>query len=161
MGAYIYKEMPNGFKGINCHVADNLDETLFHYYQDPLKVDELIKLGNVSFLGECLEPSELVQNYGFFGQLNSEFTKLSLDEKDRLLSGAKTHTLSYYRDRGEELKYAQECSNFEQLVALMRHYDELLFVMVLKDKQKGYSDDPSDWQWLMVMGLVVCPISPL
>lgn len=56
--AFICKKTPNGYLGIQLHYDgyfSHAGKILLHFYNTPEKVDELIKLGNLSTLGETRE----------------------------------------------------------------------------------------------------------
>ena len=81
-------DKPLLFKGIYCHYDGYPSYTgamLEQYYQDPEKIKKLIKLGNISFLDEKLEPEAGV--------------------KHSFYNPAKGVTIVFHRDRGEAHKF--------------------------------------------------------
>ena len=75
----------HAIRGIYCHfdgyVKSGVGQTLFEYYQNDDKVNELINLGSISFLGKEVSPTD----------------KHTFDNPQ---SGV---TVAYHRDRGEAL----------------------------------------------------------
>lgn len=73
------------YRGIYCHFdgyEEGVGKTLVEHYQDPVKISELIDLGDISYLGERVHP--LTNNHTF-------------------LSPEIGTTKAYHRDRGEDL----------------------------------------------------------
>lgn len=90
---------------IYCHndgYIENNGRLLNEYYQDPERVQELIALGDLSSLGQQVEPDKYVQKYGFFYD-SPEFVKLSMEEQMRIQEG-RTSCVAYHRDRGEDFR---------------------------------------------------------
>ena len=81
-------DKPHLFKGIYCHFdgyPSYMGVMLEQHYQDPEKIKKLIKLGNISFLKEKLEPEA--------------------GEKHSFSKPAEGVTVAYHRDRGEAYKF--------------------------------------------------------
>ena len=85
---------PNGdIQSIYCHYdgyPQYVGKILHEHYNNQERVEQLIALGNISSLGEKLEPSELENKYKH--RYSNEFALLSEDEKERLSNDAKFHT---------------------------------------------------------------------
>ena len=85
---------PNGnIQSIYCHFdgyPQHVGQILHDHYNNQERVQQLIALGNISSLGEKLEPSELEIKYKH--RYSNEFALLSEDEKERLSNDAKFHT---------------------------------------------------------------------
>jgi hypothetical protein len=81
-------DKPHLFKGVYCHFdgyPSNIGAMLEQYYQDPEKIKNLIKLGNLVFLDEELEPEAGVK-HSFYHR-------------------AKGVTVAFHRDRGDAYKF--------------------------------------------------------
>lgn len=104
--SYIAIENPDKtVDAIYCHndgYLENNGRLLNEYYQDPKRVKQLIALGDLSSLGQQIEPDKYVQKYGFFYD-SPEFTKLSVDEQIRIQENRKS-CVAYHRDRGENFR---------------------------------------------------------
>lgn len=84
---------------------EGLGKTLTHYYKHIKKIRNLIKLGDASFIGTSLEPSPLVQRYGFDFMANEVYKNLPESQRNTLLddhSGNPRYSVFYTRDRGEK-----------------------------------------------------------
>lgn len=82
--------LPKSYVGIYCHwdgYPQGVGKTLFEHYTDKDKVEQLLRLGDISSLEERVEP------------LPNEFHTYENPVKDV--------TVAYHRDRGEELNKAR------------------------------------------------------
>lgn len=85
---------PNGnIQSIYCHFdgyPQHVGQILHDHYNNQERVQQLIALGNISSLGEKLEPSELEIKYKH--RYSNEFALLDEAEKERLSNDAQFHT---------------------------------------------------------------------
>lgn len=59
------KQKDNTYKSIGCHSDGNLDgngKLLYRYYRDPVKINILMNLGNLSALGKNIFPNPLLEH---------------------------------------------------------------------------------------------------
>lgn len=86
-----------GFRGIYCHcdgyVKGGVGETLFRHYTDSEKIAQLLDLGDISSLGERVNP-------------------IGAHSYERPERGT---TVAYHRDRGEELYAAEQASSVKEV----------------------------------------------
>lgn len=101
---------------IYVHWSRGIEDKLVHHYKDPKKVKQMIKLGEASYIGETLEPSEVVRRFGFSGRFSDEFKKLPREEQKRLEKDddSEAYSLFYGRDRGEKGVGAIRFSSIER-----------------------------------------------
>lgn len=119
--AMIYgRQADNTVKGIYLHSDGYLAHAgniLFHHYNTTEKVNQLLNLGDLSSLGENIEPSELVARFGFSGaylpvhpsktdKISKEWLTLTDEERERLQKENRdgSNTVAYARDRDEDLE---------------------------------------------------------
>lgn len=109
--AYIIMQTKEGkYRGVYNHFdgyLSGIGMTLKNYYSNYEKVEQLIELGDLSIVGEKIEPAPVVRQYGFDWRYNEEFEKLPDVEQTKLANEEPCHTVAYARDRGEELYYAK------------------------------------------------------
>lgn len=122
--AIIIKEN-NKYRGIYCHSDGYTSYTgkiLLEHYTDENKVRELINLGDISILGERVNPITQYQN-----ESPSIITARLLGEKIDPIETVTTHsfdfdkreagtTVAYHRDRGEELNKPATSKNLKTLI---------------------------------------------
>ena len=118
--SYIAKEMPNGkYKTIYCHCNGGVDINgmiLNDLYNKEKKVDELLSLGNLSYLGLVTKPNK---------------------KKEHDFENRQDYVcVAYGRDRGEK---GCEAKEFELNELFKDSWIEYVYVFT-KDKQWIYSD---------------------
>ena len=94
----IVKDYGNKFKAIYCHwdgYPEYTGDMLETYYNNDSIIDELLELGDISYLGKRISPYA--------------------NEEHSFDSPIKDVTLAYCRDRGEE-KYIREFKNLNQVI---------------------------------------------
>lgn len=97
----------NTVKYIYCHFdgyPEYVGSILKTSYNTEEKIEEMLKLGDLSSLGYTLEPSELTKRFGFNGPLSDKFQKLPEEEQEKLKNDhySSNYTTAYGRDRGED-----------------------------------------------------------
>jgi hypothetical protein len=95
--AAIIQKTENGYRGIYCNYdgyPSHVGKILKEHYTDPNKVSELLDLGELSSLGERVNP------------IGPHSWKDSEDGT----------TVAYHRDRQERLKKAHESDNLQELI---------------------------------------------
>jgi hypothetical protein len=93
--AIIAKKTKEGYKAIYVHwdgYPEHTGKILKQYYKNPQKVDELIKLGNLSFLGKEIGSKQ-------------DFNNPNYD-----------YVLAYGRDRGEKNTKAKHLKDLKELL---------------------------------------------
>ena len=95
---------------------DNNGEILRTHYMDPFKLRDLIDLGDISSLGECVGEKH------DFSRLDSPLPE---EEYERLYGNMTTF---YMRDRGETGCYARKYKNFQEYTSegQMEEYNYIL-----------------------------------
>lgn len=116
--AYICMKTKSGdYRGIYNHwdgYLSGVGEILLNHYKDYDKVEKLINLGDISVLGQGLEPPKIVKKYGLDWAMNTEFNSLPTKEKVALKANERIGTIAYSRDRKEEKNIAR-WSNLDEL----------------------------------------------
>lgn len=122
-----------GYKAIYNHFdGDSLYETLTQNYTDENKVNALIALGDISFLGEEIGPAPIVKAHGFDALLTDYFRGLSKEEQKKEQAEYYHHTLAYGRDRGETGTEAHTVKSLRELI---------------KEEEYTYVFDPHSGEW--------------
>ena len=150
------------YTGIYCHWDGYLDYNgviLYQAYQTPEKLQKLIDLGDISSLGAEIDPSPLVEKFGFDYLANQEYRALSEEERERLQKEARQnnekdlpkYTTAYHRDRGEKLNQMhvqsfqdvidQQGGSIEYLYVATRKKDGSLCWYVKSDDYFGFLQD--------------------
>jgi hypothetical protein len=99
----IIMKTEKGYLGIYCHhdgYLEGVGFTLAKHYTDPEKVKKLISLGDISSLGEEVEPKDNAHSYN---------------------TPEKNVTVAYGRDRGEENTKALFNKNLKKLLNNIDH----------------------------------------
>lgn len=122
-----------GYKAIYNHFdGDSLYETLTQNYTDENKVNALIALGDISFLGEEIGPAPIVKAHGFDALLTDYFRGLSKEGQKKEQAEYYHHTLAYGRDRGETGTEAHTVKSLRELI---------------KEEECTYVFDPHSGEW--------------
>lgn len=155
----IYKVMADGsVQGIYCHwdgyYAHN-GVILYESYRDPQKVEQLLSLGNVSYLSAEIEPSELTRKYGFDYYGSEDYLNLPEMEQKRLQHESQQHTLAYHRDRGEDLRHAKTYSSLATFKEAVGDLQEFVYLLAPKDGKNAQSHDFKDWEWVASQEVVL------
>jgi hypothetical protein len=107
---------------IYCHwdgYPSNNGRILHEYYQDPAKIDELLKLGDLSNLGP-----QIGTKHDFEDRPDGECT-------------------AYGRDRGERNTESKHYTKKQLIAMLKKSWTEWLYVYSVKDKKWYYTNNPS------------------
>ena len=137
------------YTGIYCQsdgYISNNGMILNKYYNDRDKVQRLIDLGAISFLGQQPEPDENIKKYGFIMD-NKEFHQLSGAEQSRIIENT-IGTQAYHRDRGEEFEQTHAKTLHKLVQAAQASWCE--YVYAFKPDNKGH------YAWY-VNGLCITP----
>ena len=137
------------YTGIYCHWDGYLDYNgviLYQAYQTSEKLQKLIDLGDISSLGAEIDPSPLVEKFGFDYLANQEYQALSEKEQERLQQEARKdneqdlpiYTTAYHRDRGEELNQ-MHVQSFQDAIDQQGGMIEFVYVATRKP------DDSLHW----------------
>lgn len=92
---------------IYCNFDGDLEcvgRILFENYTDEDKVDNLLRMGDVSSLGQSLEAPEAIKRFKFNALFSDEYRSLPEDEQKRLKDEMFdfSHSIFYKRDNGEQ-----------------------------------------------------------
>lgn len=140
--SFIAIQHENGsFDAIYCHsdgYLTNNGKLLFENYRTPEKVQKLIDLGGISFLGTTPDQDPIIKKYGFLSD-SEEFRNLPMEEQDK--AWKKIYgTMAYHRDRGERLDIVHADSLAELNAAFKDSWTEYLYLFKKSSKT-------GEWSW--------------
>jgi len=117
--AAIIEKTETGYRGIYCNFDGypaGVGKILKEHYQDPVKVSELIDLGEISSLGKRVDPI-------------AEHSWKNPEQGT---------TVAYHRDRGEKLILAKGCETYKEVVhAIGANYSYLFEDSIWKLNDKS------------------------
>lgn len=103
--SYILMQNEDGsLDGIYCHFDGSYDYPLSvgvildKYYQDPNRVKQLIRLGDLSSIGAEISPGSLVEKYGHWWNADKHVKNLPHNVQNSYYALQYLHCSAYYRD---------------------------------------------------------------
>lgn len=123
----------------------NIAPILTKHYNAPEKINELLDQGDASILGTTIEPSPLVQRFGFAGTFHEEFKKLPKEEQEELerTKWDDDYSLFYKRDRGEDGVDAQESISLSSWINRHGQQYNYVYTTISEDNEAHWYLVPS------------------
>lgn len=128
---------------------DGVGHMLLHHYQDLDKVQQLVKLGDLSYLGKTPDASPWTIKYGLPFNTNDAFKALPKEEQKRLHRADmdQNYTFAYGRDRQEENTQATKISRLVLEHKLNQFADDVIYKVDFDYWYVFEPDENGNWYW--------------